>query len=129
MDPLYGSPWGVRTIWEGKVANADHRIPAEFERRRKRLLWSFGFALVLFALGLVLTQVRDFLPGLLGVSRRGWFVAAMAQMIAGVVLAVAGFQQYRCPVCDQIIRGHDKSYLGVLVNPGKCPECGTRLQE
>ena len=111
------------------MANSDRRILEEFERRRKRLLQNFGFALLLFALGLALTQTGDFLPGFLGIGRRGWMAAAVAQMIAGVVFAVMGFQQYRCPVCDNIIRGHDKYYLGVLTNPGKCPECGTRLQD
>lgn len=111
------------------MAGGDRRVLEEFERRRKRLLQNFGLAFTLFALGLALTLAGDFLPGFLGIGRRGWMAAAVAQMVAGVVFAVAGFQQYRCPVCDTIIRGHDKYYLGAVINPGKCPECGARLQE
>jgi hypothetical protein len=44
-----------------------------------------------------------------------------------VVFAVKGFRQFKCPVCNEIPRGHDKYYLGVTVNPDKCPHCGTRL--
>ncbi len=111
------------------MAGYDRQVMEEFERRRRRLLQNFGLAFTLFAFGLALTMAADFFPGFLGIGRRGWMAGALAQMIAGVIFAVAGFQQYRCPVCDAIIRGHDKYYLGVVMNPGKCPECGTRLQE
>jgi hypothetical protein len=47
--------------------------------------------------------------------------------MAGVVFAVRGFRQFKCPVCNEIPRRHDKYYMGVTVNPDKCPHCGTRL--
>ncbi|NLI80481.1 MAG: hypothetical protein GX443_02175 [Deltaproteobacteria bacterium] len=104
-------------------------VTVEFQRRRKRLLHNFGFALALFTLGLIFMQMADLFPGLLGVGGRGWKTAAFAQLLAGLVLAVTGFLQYRCPVCNSLLRGHDSYFFGVMLNPGKCPECGTRLQE
>ena len=106
----------------------DGVIP-EFQRRRKRMLQHFGFALLLFVLALVLMQLADTLPGLLGIGRRGWAAIAVVQMIAGVVFALVGFQQYRCPTCYRIIRGHDRYWFGVLIDPGACPQCGVRLKD
>jgi len=121
--------WSVICSWEVGMRHSDDRVIREFERRRKRLMLNFGFTLICFILGLVLIQIADTSPGLLGIGRRWWMAAAVAQLFAGVIMAVTGFLQYRCPVCDQIIRGHDKYFFGILLKPGKCPECGARLEE
>jgi hypothetical protein len=104
-------------------------VIAEFQRRRKRMLYSFGSAMMLFALGLVLMQIVDLLPGFLGIGRFGWKAAAIAQLTAGMIFALLGFSQYRCPVCETIIKGDDKYYLGVTLDPGTCPKCSARLRE
>lgn len=111
------------------MTHVDKRVVAEFQRRRKRMLVSFGFTLTLFTLGLILLQLTDQWPALMGISHRGWKGAAIAQMISGVIIAAAGFYQYRCPVCKNILRGHDIYYLGVTLDPDKCPTCGTALRE
>ena len=106
----------------------DGVIPA-FQQRRKHMLKHFGFSLLLFVLALVLMQIGEALPDLLGLGRRGWTTAAAVQMIAGVVFALVGFLQYRCPACGNLLRGHDRYWLGVLIDPDKCPKCGVRLKE
>lgn len=111
------------------MSDIHERVVIEFQQRRRRMLHNFGFALVLFALALILVQVADFYPDLLGIGRGGWKAAAMAQLIAGIVFAVAGFLQYRCPACNEIVRGHDKYYFGVVIDPDKCPHCGARFKE
>ena len=111
------------------MSGFDHGVIPEFQRRRRRMLLNFGFSLVLFALALLLVQFADSFPGLLGVSRRGWTAGAIAQFIAGVIFAVVGFLQYRCPVCNSIVRGHDKYPFGVVLDPGNCPKCGVRLKD
>lgn len=93
------------------------------------MMHNFGFSLVLFALALLLMQVADVYPEFLGIGHGGWKAAAVAQLISGILLAVAGFRQYRCPICNEIVRAHDKYYFGVSIDPGKCPNCGVRLKE
>ncbi len=105
------------------------KIIHEFQRRRKRLMVNFIFCLVLIAFSLVIAQVADSFPGFLGISRKGWTVFSTAQFVTGVVFAVVGFLQYRCPSCHEIVRGHDRYYFGVIIDPEKCPSCGTRLRE
>jgi hypothetical protein len=101
----------------------------EFQRRRRRLMVNFIFCLVLMALSLVLAQMGDSFPGFLGIGKRGWTIFSTAQFVTGVVFAILGFLQYRCPSCNEIVRGHDRYYFGVLIDPDKCPNCGTRLRE
>ncbi|NSW86621.1 MAG: hypothetical protein HPY84_09905 [Syntrophobacteraceae bacterium] len=103
-------------------------VVEEFERRRARMLRSFGACMLLIAFSLCVTQIADSFPGLFGIGRKGWMAFAAAQFAAGVVFALMGFRQYRCPVCHQIPRAHDKYYLGVAVDPEKCPNCGVRLR-
>lgn len=101
----------------------------EFQRRRKRMVQYLGFSLILFAFGLLLMQFADMVPTLLGMGKRGWKTLAVVQLFAGVIFALLGFNQYRCPVCNEIVKGHDKYYLGTLMNPTKCPQCGARLND
>lgn len=106
----------------------DDQVIVEFERRRKRMLLNFAIAMMLIMLSLVLRQMVDSFPDFLGIGSNGWYALAAAQFVAGVVFALIGFLQYRCPVCKEIIRGHDKYYFGVVVNPTHCPHCGARLE-
>ena len=109
------------------MTDGEERIIEVFQQRRSRMLKSFGAAMLLIALSLGLKNVADFWPGLLGLSPRQWTALSVAQFIAGAVFAIQGFRQYRCPVCHEIVKGHDKFYLGVVLDPAKCPHCGTRL--
>lgn len=103
------------------------QVVVQFQQRRERMLKSFGAALLLIALSLGLKMISDSRPDLLGLTRLQWNALSVAQFIAGVIFAIRGFRQYRCPVCNNIVRGHDKYYLGVLLDPAKCPNCGSRL--
>jgi len=105
----------------------ENQVMMEFERRRKRMLQNFGIAMLLIMLSLVIREIVDSFPDFLGIGTKGWYALAVAQFVAGVVFALQGFLQYRCPVCREIIRGHDKYYLGVAINPSRCPKCGARL--
>lgn len=105
----------------------EDRVVMEFRRRKKTMLQGFIFTMILFALGLLAKQFSEELQGFLGIGRTGWTAVAIAQLSAGVVIAVRGFLQYRCPVCNEIIRAHDKYYLGTAINPSRCPKCGARL--
>jgi len=111
------------------MRSSDNQVISEFQRRRRRMIHNFGFSLLLFALGLILMQLRDSCPDFLGVGHAGWSAAAMAQLIAGVVFALIGFQQYRCPVCNEIVKAHDKYYFGVAMDPSNCPKCGANLKK
>ena len=102
---------------------------AEFQRRRKRMMVNFILCLVLMALSLVIAQIGDSFPELLGLGKGGWSALSAAQFVTGVVFAILGFLQYRCPSCQEIVRGHDRYYFGVLIDPEKCPNCGARLKE
>ena len=110
------------------MPNIDKEVILEFQQRRKRMMHNFGFSLVLFATGLILAQVADFYPEFLGAGHGGWMAAAVAQVVAGVIFAVVGFQQYRCPVCNEIVRGLDRYYFGVSIDPDNCPKCGARFK-
>jgi hypothetical protein len=105
----------------------ENQIMVEFERRRRRMLQNFGIAMLLVILSLLIREIVDSLPDLFGIGAKGWYALAAAQFVAAVVFALQGFLQYRCPVCREIIRGHDKYYLGVAINPSRCPNCGARL--
>jgi hypothetical protein len=106
----------------------DERIIADFQRRRKRMLFNFGCSLVLFALGMAVALITGGYPSPVGIQHKGWGFVAIAQLLAGLIIAVIGFRQYRCPACQQIVTGHDKYYLGVLIDPTHCPACGVRLK-
>ncbi len=101
----------------------------EFQKRRRRMMVNFIICLVLLALSLVIAQIGDSFPGLLGLGKGGWSALSAAQFVTGVVFAILGFLQYRCPSCQEIVRGHDRYYFGVLLDPEKCPHCGARLKE
>lgn len=110
------------------MSGSDNGVISEFQRRRRLMLLNFGFSMALFALALLLAQFADSFPGFLGIERRGWTAGAIAQFIAGVVFAVVGFLQYRCPACNSIMRGQDKYPFGVVLDPDNCPKCGARLK-
>lgn len=105
----------------------EEAVIAEFQRRRRRLLVSFGFTMALLALGIAALQISDDFPNLLKLGRHMWKTVALGQLLAAVIIALSGFLQYRCPVCHEIPRGHDKYYLGVAIDPERCPHCKARL--
>lgn len=92
------------------------------------MLQNFGLCMGLLALGLGLRQIADSFPMLFGLSKEGWSILSIAQLLMGVVFAVAGYNQYRCPECNEIVKGDDKHFLGVSVDPEKCPTCGSKLR-
>jgi hypothetical protein len=106
----------------------EQQVIEEFQQRRKRLMHSFGFCILLIALGLLILQIIDNRPTFLGVRLMAWKSFAAIQLVFGVLLALRGFRQYRCPVCDEIVKGHDKFYFGVLTDPERCPNCRSRLR-
>lgn len=106
---------------------SEERVVQEFERRRKRMLQNFGIAMLLVLISLVLREIVDSIPNLLGIGAKGWYGLTIAQFVAAVVFALKGFFQYRCPVCEEIVRGHDQYYLGVAINPTHCSKCGAKL--
>ncbi len=110
-----------------EVIMHEDQIIEIFQHRRKRMLQNFGVCMILIALSLVITQVADHFPYFLGIRRMMWVAIGIAQFVAGVVFGILGFLQYRCPVCSEIIRWHYRYYLGVTIDPDKCPNCGTRL--
>jgi hypothetical protein len=107
--------------------NRKDQVVEEFQRRRKYMLYSFVLCMALIGVGLLLMQVADLSPTFLGLPSRGWKLLASAQLIAAVLSALMGFNQYRCPSCLEIVRGHDQYYLGVINTPDRCPNCGARL--
>ncbi len=106
----------------------EQKIIDEFQQRRKRLMHAFGFCILLIALGLLILQIVDDRPTFLGVRLMAWKSFAGVQLVFGVLLAIKGFRQYRCPVCDEIVKGHDKFYFGVMTDPDRCPHCRSRLR-
>jgi hypothetical protein len=93
------------------------------------MMHSFGFCILLIILGLFILQVIDNRPVFLGISLPAWKSFAAVQLVLGVVMAVRGYWQYRCPVCEEIVKGHDKYYFGVLTDPERCPSCRSKLRE
>ncbi len=91
------------------------------------MLGCFAFTMVLMSVGLILLQLAGHFASPAGGAGL-WRALAVSQFVAGVVFALVGFEQYRCPSCNEIIRGHDRYYLGVVIDPGKCPHCGRRLK-
>jgi hypothetical protein len=106
----------------------EEHVISEFQLRRKRLLRNFGTCLILIALSLILLQVSDSFSTFLGIGKMTWKALATAQFVAGVVFALIGFLGYRCPVCSEVVKGHDRYYFGVILDPAKCPKCGARLR-
>jgi hypothetical protein len=109
------------------MTDREEQIVRVFQQRRSRMLKSFDAAMLLIALSLALMSAAGMWPDLPGLSARKWKALAAAQFIAAAVFAIRGLRQYRCPVCHEIIKGHGKFYLGVQVDPAKCPNCGTSL--
>lgn len=105
----------------------EEKMIAEFQRRRKRMLQNSALSMILVAVSLAVTQLANSFPLFLGIGRRGWVAFAVAQFVTGVVFAIIGLRQYRCPSCNKILRGADSHYLGVLIDPENCPNCGFRL--
>jgi hypothetical protein len=106
--------------------NHDKMI-VEFQRRRRRMLQNFAASMILIAVSLAISQLASSFPLFLNIGRKGWVAFAVAQFVSAVIFALIGFLQYRCPSCNKIIRGHDRHYLGVLIDPESCPNCGLRL--
>lgn len=116
-----------------KVKNAmlhagDDNFIREFQRRRKRMLCYFASSMTLIILALVLLQLPDQTTSFFIIGGRHLRALATSQFVVAVVFALIGLNQYRCPSCNEIVRGHDRYYLGVLVDPKKCPRCGKHLK-
>jgi hypothetical protein len=107
----------------------EQEIFDEFQKRRRRMMQHFGICILLFMLGLLILQVVDTSPVFLGIHQRAWKSFAATQLLFAVGVAVRGFLQYRCPVCNEIVKGHDKYYFGVLTDPERCPHCKSRLRD
>ncbi len=100
----------------------------EFQSRRENMLKYFGTCLVLLGLGLAILLLSDGVSSFLGLEQRVWRALATVQLFSAILFALKGFRQYRCPVCEKIVRGHDKYYLGVLIDPERCPNCHAKLR-
>ncbi len=92
------------------------------------MLRYFGSSMILIILALVFLNFSDQASSLFTFGRGYWRSLAVSQFVAAVVFAIIGLEQYRCPSCNEIVRGHDRYYLGVLINPEKCPRCGRHLK-
>jgi len=108
--------------------DGDDNFVREFQRRRVRMLRYFGFSMLLMILALVCLQLSDGFVLFASMEDLNWSALATSQGIASLIFAIIGFNQYRCPACDVIVRGHDRYYLGVRIDPEKCPNCGKRLK-
>ncbi|MFZ2447578.1 MAG: hypothetical protein WAW37_14580 [Syntrophobacteraceae bacterium] len=106
----------------------DDNFIREFQRRRTRMLRHFACSMVLIILALGFLQLSDHVAPFLAVGVKQWCALAASQFVAAVIFAIIGFNQYRCPSCDELVRGHDRYYLGVVIDPEKCPRCGKRLK-
>lgn len=106
----------------------DDRFIKEFQSRRSRALHYFAFTMVLVVVALGSLQLSDQTADLFGIASRYWRAFGVAQMLAALVFAIIGFNQYRCPSCNEIIRGHDRYYLGIVFDPEECPHCGKPLK-
>lgn len=103
------------------------RVIEEFQRRRKNMLQKFAFCIILVAFALAMKQLAELTPEFLGMSNEFWSAVAIALLIVGIVLGAAGIWQYRCPVCEEIIRGHERDFPGAFLHPRNCPRCGAPL--
>ncbi|MFZ2444977.1 MAG: hypothetical protein WAW37_01340 [Syntrophobacteraceae bacterium] len=106
----------------------DDNFIREFQRRRTRMLRHFACSMVLIILALGFLQLSDLAAPFLALGLNQWRALAASQFAAAMVFAIIGFNQYRCPSCDELVRGHDIYYLGVVIDPEKCPHCGKRLK-
>ncbi len=84
--------------------------------------------MVLIILALILQQIASSGPVFLSFGTKFWRAIAVSQFVAAVFFALIGFMQYRCPYCNEIVRGHDKYLFGLLIDPEKCPNCLKRLK-
>ncbi len=107
----------------------EQEIIEEFQLRRRRMMHAFGFCILLIMFSLLILQVIEERPVFIGISQAAWKSFCAFQLIVGILLAVGGYRQYRCPVCGEIVKGHDKFHLGVMTDPESCPNCRTRLRE
>lgn len=92
------------------------------------MLRQFACCIILVALALAFKQMAELAPNFLGMSGAFWSTLATFQLIAGVVLGAVGVWQYRCPLCEEIIRGRERDLLGVFIDPENCPNCGAPLR-
>ncbi len=92
------------------------------------MLRYFASSMILIILALVFLQLSDHAASFFAISNRYWRSLAVSQLVAAVVFAIIGLEQYRCPSCNEIVRGHDQYYLGVMINPKQCPRCGKHLR-
>lgn len=104
------------------------KLIEEFQRRRIRMLRYFASSMVLIILALLLLQLSDSVTSFLTLGAKYWRALGVSQFVAAGFFAILGFNQYRCPSCNEIVRGHDRYYLGVVIDPEKCPRCGKRLK-
>lgn len=107
----------------------EQEVIEEFQLRRKRMMHGFGFCILLILFSLLLLQVIENRPVFIGISQAAWKSFCAVQLIIGILLAIRGYRQYRCPVCGEILKGHDPFYFGVLTDPEQCPHCRSRLRE
>jgi hypothetical protein len=110
------------------MAAEEDRFVKEFQRRRVRMLRCLGFSMMLIIVALGLLQLSGHSASFLSIASRHWRAIGISQFAAAMVFAVIGFSQYRCPSCNEIVKGHDKYYLGIVLDPPKCPSCGRRLK-
>jgi hypothetical protein len=104
------------------------RFIKEFQRRRNRVLHYFACSIVFVIVALGSLQLSDQTAAFLTIGSRYWRAFGVSQMLAAVVFSIIGFNQYRCPFCNEIVRGHDRYYLGIVFDPDECPHCGKPLK-
>lgn len=107
--------------------NDQDRVIREFQRRRKNMLRKFAFCIALLALALISKQLSELMPSFLGMDNTIWSALAGFLLIAGVAFGAAGVRQYRCPICEEIIRGGKRDLMGVFLDLQNCPKCGAPL--
>jgi hypothetical protein len=113
--------WRWKPARQGAPATAAPDVPAEFGRRRSRMLrrgllpmWA-GAATALLGIWIVLASA---LPAAAGVAL---VVVAIAAFSAGFL---AMEEVYRCPACEGPISDGE----GILLAVRACPRCGARLR-
>ncbi len=103
------------------------KLIKEFHRRKLQMLRCYAFSMTLVVVALVLLQFSNDLSNFFKIETQNWHAAAISQFIAAIVFLLVGFRQYRCPYCNELLRGADRNYLGVLISPDRCPHCGKKL--